>query len=69
MGMLMAMTLQKQKEEAARKAAEAPAEPVSEVKDEEIPFAELPVEEPVRKQEKKPVRRTSAATRRRKSVK
>ena len=66
MGMLMAMTLLKQKEEAERKTAE----PAPEVKDEEIPFAEpeVPVEEPVREQ-KKTTRKPSTATRRRKTTK
>ena len=67
MGMLMAMTLLKQKEEAAKMTAE----PVPEVKDEEIPFAEpeVPVEEPVKEQAKKPVRKSATQTRRRKTTK
>ena len=67
MGMLMAMTLLKQKEEAEKRTAE----PVPEVKDEEIPFAkpEKPVEEPVREQKKPTTRKPSTATRRRKTTK
>ena len=69
MGMLMAMTMMEQ-EEVARKAAETAEQTVPDVKDEEIPFAEPPVEEPVKEQEKKPVtRKPAATTRRRKTVK
>ena len=57
MGMLMAMTLLKQKQEAEAKAVETNAP-------EEIPFADPPepVEEPVKKE---PVKRATPAKRRR----
>ena len=65
MGMLMAMTMQKQKDEAARKLAESSAK--EEVKAEEIPFTEP--EEPVAKPERKPSKKPATVTRRRKPVK
>ena len=64
MGMLMAMTMLKMKEEAAKKAEEPKVEASAE---EEIPFTEPeePVEEPAKKPGRKPNATRTTANRRR----